>query len=141
MTVLTEFTPHRAMVDGQSHDVAGVRFRFTDCNPLTRKPYACSRWWELPYLIGWLLREELQIPDVVWDCLVSRGSALDMVGPWEYRVPFTLDATAVTSRRIGRPPEDACREWWDSGLDVDTDTSMTGVTNAVFVCECIGDWV
>ena len=128
-------------IDGLSRHAAGPRFRFTDTNPVTGRSYGRSSWSDLPYLIWVLVRDEVRLTDAEWDCLVASDSALDVVGSGEFRIPFTLDVTAVAHRRVGRPPEGVCGDCWGTGFDFDFDASMTGIADALFVCECAGGWM
>lgn len=149
MTLLDDVTtPHhhrspgtRPMCDGLPRHAAGPRFRFNQSNPVAQGcTYADTTFADLPYMVGVLVRGELHLTDAEWDCLVAAGAALDVTGPGEYRVPFTLDVTASPPERIGRPPDDVCGECWGTGYDIDADRSMTGVLGALFVCFCAGVW-
>ena len=45
-------------------------------------------------MVGGLVRRDLHLTEEQWDGLVATGSALDVTGPGQYRVPFTLDVIA-----------------------------------------------
>lgn len=113
---------------------AGPSFRFTDRNPLTGVSFARSAFEDLPYLVGVLVRRELLLSDMEWDCLLTSGSTLFVTGRGEFRVPFALAPTAE------RPPPclspGMCRDCRGSGYTQDTDLSMTGVANAWAACMC-----
>lgn len=144
-TIVCDRRPTSSASNRRRHRSARPWFRFTDINPLTQTPYACSSWWDLPYLIRVLIRDDLQITAGSWACLLAQGGILDKVGPWRFRIPFTLDvtvdATTVAYRRCGRPPDGVCGNCWGTGIEVDDDTSMTGITNALYVCSCMGAWL
>jgi hypothetical protein len=133
------------VIDELPAHAAGLRFRFTDRNPLTGMPYASSPWPDLPYLIRVLIRDQLLITEAAWVCLLARSRVLDMVGPWQFWIPFTLDlavdTTAVAHRRCGRPPDGVCGNCWGTGIEFDDDSSMTGTANALYVCSCMGAWL
>ena len=82
---------------------AGPRFRFAQPNPagVAGRTYAQSLFAELPYMVGVLVRRDLHLTETQWDGLVVTGAALDVTGPGEYRVPFTLDVIASPPDRAG----------------------------------------
>lgn len=132
----------RLMCDGLPRLAAGPRFRFGQPNPVVaRRAFAQSLFEDLPYMIGVLVRYELGLTAAEWDCLVAGGVALDVTGPGEYRVPFTLDVIASPPDRAGSAPEGVCGDCWGTGYDIDNDASMTGVVGGLFRCFCAGVWV
>jgi hypothetical protein len=130
------------MIDGFPRQAAGPRFRFADANPTEAgRSYAQSLFAELPYMVGVLVRWELHLTEVEWDRLVTTGAALDVTGPGEFRVPFTLDVVASPPDRAGRAPDGVCADCWGTGYEIDSDATMTGVLGGLFVCFCTGLWV
>jgi hypothetical protein len=142
------------LCDGLLRHATGLRFRFTDRNPLTDGPYGASLWDDLPYCIGVLVRQELRVGPEEWDRRVAAGVTADVVGPGEYVVPLTVGLLPPYLRIcVGLPGEvgaltprgllglDAlCPDCWGSGLQVDYDASMTGFRNALFLCCCMGQY-
>jgi hypothetical protein len=151
MTVLSDHrtsTAYRPMLgsvlsDGLPRQAAGPRFRFAQPNPagVAGRTYAQSLFVELPYLVGVLVRRDLRLTEAEWDGLVCAGVALDVTGPEEYRVPFTLDVIASPPDRAGQPPDDVCADCWGTGYEIDSDATMTGVLGGLFRCFCAGAWV
>jgi hypothetical protein len=119
---------------------AGLRFRFTDVNPLTGLSYARCWWEDLPYLVGVFVREHLELTSREWDALVIRDAVLDLVGRGDYELPFTVGVPLVIPARVGPVPHGRCPDCWGTGLDIDFDASMTGVRDALYVCYCIEAW-
>ncbi len=149
MTVLAEHATlptHRpahdgALCDGLPRQAAGPRFRFDQPNPVAaRRTYAQSLYAELPYLVGVLVRGDLRLSETEWDCLVVTGAALDVTGAGEYRIPFTFDLTASVLERPGRAPEGVCPDCWGTGMEIDSDGTITGVLGQLFVCFCARPW-
>src|SRR3954471_8825886 len=95
------------LCDGLPRQAAGPRVRFAESNPagVPGRTYAQSLFAELPYMVGVLVRVDLQLTETQWDGLVATGAALDATGPGEYRVPFTLDVVASPPDRAGRAPD------------------------------------
>jgi hypothetical protein len=148
MTVLAHVTPaaqrpstRTVLCDGLPQHSAGPRFRFCEANPVAPgRTYAQSLLADLPYMVGVLVRLDLHLTEMEWDCLVTTGAALDVAGPGEFRVPFTLDVIASPPDRTGRAPDGVCPDCWGTGYDIDTDATMTGVLGALFVCFCARAW-
>ena len=139
---------HHRAPDGVSCDrlprhAAGPRFDFAQPNPagVSGRTYAQSLFAELPYMVGVLVRAELQLTEAQWDGLVATGAALDVTGPGQYRVPFTLDVIASPPDRAGHPPDGVCDDCWGTGWEIDSDGTMTGVVGGLFRCFCAGVWV
>lgn len=151
MTVLVDHgtpTAHRPSPDGIACDglprqAAGPRFQFRQPNPagVPGRTYAQSLFAELPYLVGVLVRAELCITEQQWDGLVVTGGVLDVTGPWEYRVPFTLDVIASPPDRAGRAPDGVCEDCWGTSWEIDSDGTMSGVVGGLFRCFCSGAWI
>ncbi len=148
MTALADATPtacHRRddglMCDGLPRQAAGPRFRFNQPNPVAAgRTYAQSLYAELPYLVGVLVRGDLRLSETEWDCLVVTGAALDVTGSGEYRVPFAFDLTASVLERPGRAPDGVCPDCWGTGMEIDSDGTITGVLGQLFVCFCARPW-
>jgi hypothetical protein len=130
------------MCDGLPRQAAGPRFRFSEPNPAAPgRSYAQSLFADLPYMVGVLVRLDLHLSEAEWDCLVVTGAALDVAGPGEFRVPFTLDVVASPPDRAGRAPDGACPDCWGTGYAIDDDATMTGVLGGLFACFCVKAWV
>ena len=93
-------------------------------------------------MVGVLVRPDLHLTEAQWDRLVATGAALDVTGPGEYRVPFTLDVIASPPDRAGRAPDGVCDGLLGHRLRRSTATrTMTGVLGGLFRCFCAGAWV
>ncbi len=125
----------------QAIQAAGPRFRFDEPNPtVAGRTYAQSLYAELPYMVSVLVRTELQLTEAVWDCLVTAGVSLHVTGSGEYRIPFTFDLIAPVLERPGQPPEGVCPDCWGTGMEIDSDGTITGVLGQLFVCFCARPW-
>jgi hypothetical protein len=144
MTVLVDHVtptapcpPDGVLCDGLPRQAAGPRFRFAEPNPtVAGRSYAQSRFAELPYMVGVLVRLDLRLAEDEWNDLAARGAVLSVTGLGEYRVPFTLDVVASPPDRPGRAPDEVCGECWGTGYGIDDDQTMTGVLGGLFVCFC-----
>ena len=128
----------RLLCDGLPSQAAGPRFRFSEPNPVAAgRTYAQSLFQDLPYMVGVLVRRELHLTEPEWNDLVTTGGALDVTGPGECRMPFTLDAFASAPYWPDeQAPKEVCPDCWGSGYSVDDDATMTGALGRLFVCFC-----
>jgi hypothetical protein len=135
--------PDGVSCDGLPRQAAGPRVRFAESNPagVPGRTYAQSLFAELPYMVGVLVRAELHLTEAQWDGLVATGAALEVTGPGQYRVPFTLDVIASPPDRAGHAPDGVCDDCWGTGWEIDSDGTMTGVVGGLFRCFCAGVWV
>lgn len=115
---------------------APLWFRFTDRNPFSGEAYLASRWDDLPYAVAVLVNQLWGLRSREWEHLVSSGEIVNVVGMREYPLPFTLDLP-VPERRNGRAPVDACPNCWGTGVDSDSDGSISGTVDASVMCTCV----
>ena len=116
--------------------VIGEWFCLSDDNPLTGRPYATSRSYELPPYVLDAVEEGLGITAVRWNELVRRGEVYTVTGP---RQRFSLRAFLRQVRN--RPAVAAvgprtCEDCWGTLATHDYDASVTGSARNVFLCSC-----
>jgi len=92
-------------------------FCLSDDNPLTGRPYATSRSYELPPYVLDAVEEGLGITAVRWNELVRRGEVYTVTGP---------------RQRFSR----TCEDCWGTLATHDYDASVTGSARNVFLCSC-----
>ena len=119
-----------------------IWFSFVEVNPLTGRPYARSRWEELPYMISVLARRFV-LTTGEWDALAAAGRVLQVTGTGAWRVPFAMTLPpgllAPLAAALAVEPPDVCGDCAGNDLSIDDDVSMTGTRDAVFLCWCAGD--
>jgi hypothetical protein len=116
---------------------AGPRwFRFTDTNLLSGKAYLASRWDDLPYSVAVAVERLWGLRPHEWAELVLSGEITDVVGGREYPLPYTLDLP-VRAPRKGRAPAGSCPDCWGTGVDIDSDGSISGTVGSSVVCTCV----
>lgn len=118
---------------------ASTTFAFTDVNPVSRRPYAQSRFRDLPlWAANVVLDAGYRVDD--WNDLVRTRSVLEID---TFRATHPLasgkdwDRTLARRAKQGEPQDGrTCQECWGTGLSHDFDGSMTGTLNAPFICYC-----
>jgi hypothetical protein len=128
-------SPHRRLLRWEAV-VIGEWFRLSDENPLTGRPYATSKSFQLPPYVLEAVTAELGVTEARWNDLVRRGEVFTVVGP---RERFSLRAFL---RQVRRRPAEAqvgprtCEDCWGTLATHDWDGSMTGSTRNVYLCTC-----
>jgi len=132
---MTTMAPKKA-----GHEVIRVadRFRFSDNNPLTGKPYARSRFCDLPSYATTLIEHEFGMSAPAWDALVASGEGYDVTG---WRRTYSITGwlrEQVRSRKGRRAGSRVCPDCFGTTVDFDTDGSVTGTTGTPILCWCAG---
>lgn len=109
--------------------------RLTDENPLTGRPYACARSYDLPPYVLDAIENELDLTSCEWNHLVDTGAVLIVAGAGR---SLSLAGFLDTVRARGEqtPPGRTCGDCWGTLATHDSDASVTGCADAVYLCIC-----
>jgi hypothetical protein len=114
-------------------------FRFSDLNPVNRRPYSMSRFRQLPMWAAEVVMAAGYRMES-WDRLVENGTVMEQPafrGDHRLSTPKTW-ARMIARRRTGKAaPRGACEDCWGTGLADDFDASVTGTANTPFICDCM----
>lgn len=110
--------------------------RFSDLNPLTGRPYAASRFRDLPGYAADVVTGVIGLSPREWNALVGLGEGYNATGfRWCYSIGSWL-AEEVQRRGRGEPSRGVCEDCWGSCVAFDSDGSLTGALDSPVVCGC-----
>lgn len=126
-------------VDHWEPVVIGEWFCLSDDNPLTGRPFATSRSYELPPFVLDAVEDGLRITSAQWNELVHRGAVYTVTEPGRR---FSLRAFL---RQVRNRPVTAavgprtCEDCWGTLATHDYDASVTGSARNAYLCSCTMD--
>lgn len=118
-------------------------FRFSMINPVTGRPYSCSRWRELPDYAAAVIEAKTSLCPGEWDVLVEDGEVAEFVDiDHVYDVPARKQARMPGPKPVARPAMERGSMWRLSDINPTTGKPLMESpwrTLPGHVCETLSD--